>query len=107
VKGQGKVRKTAKVPSSRKKPATLPAANPPKPPKVRATFHLPAELVEETTSAVLFVRQVADPVFTLAALAEAALTRELKRLKKIHNAGRPFPKTRERLRGGRPLGSRS
>jgi hypothetical protein len=101
------MRKTAKKkPSSPKKPADLPAAKPPKPPKVRATFHLPAELVEEATSAVLFVRQAADPVFTLAALAEAALTRELKRLKKTHNGGRSFPKTGERLRGGRPLGSR-
>jgi hypothetical protein len=88
------------------RPPTLRAPKPPKPQKVRATFHLPEELVQEATDAVLFMRQTAAPVFTLAALADYALTRELERLKRIHNKGRPFPKSGEKLRGGRPLRSR-
>jgi hypothetical protein len=72
--------------------------------KVRATFHLPHELVEEARNAV--VQLSGPPVrLTLAALAEKALRRELGRLKRAHNRGQDFPRRRVGLRGGRPIGS--
>jgi len=75
-----------------------------KPPKVRATFHLPADLFEECRDAVVALS--GPPVrLTLATLAEDALHRELGRLKKEHNRGKSFPKRDEPLRGGRPIGS--
>ena len=42
------------------------------------------------------------PRLTLAALVESALRRELERLKKAHNDGKPWPPVTERLVGGRP-----
>jgi len=76
----------------------------PKPSKVRATFHLPEELVSEARDAVVYLS--GPPVrLTLAVLAETALRRELERLKKAHNGGKPFPRHGAPLRGGRPIGS--
>jgi hypothetical protein len=70
--------------------------------KVRATFHVPAALVEDARSAVI---ALAGPPLrlTLAALVESALRRELDRLKKAHNDGKPWPPVTERLVGGRPI----
>jgi hypothetical protein len=75
-----------------------------KAPKVRATFHLPPDLVRELRDAVVGVRRD-RPVFTLAALAEKALRSEVERLKKSHNGGKPFPRFEGELEGGRPVGS--
>ena len=43
------------------------------------------------------------PRLTLAALVESALRRELERLRKAHNAGKPWPLATAPLVGGRPL----
>lgn len=72
--------------------------------KVRATFHLPAELVDECRNAVVWL--AGPPArLTMARLAEEALRRELDRLRKQHTKGKPFPKRSDDLRGGRPIGS--
>jgi len=72
--------------------------------KVRATFHLPEDLVEEARDAVVHLS--GPPVrLTLAALAEDALRRELARLRRKHNDGEPWPKRDGNLKGGRPIGS--
>jgi hypothetical protein len=79
-------------------------ASPPKPQKVRATFHLPEALFEEARNAVVLLS--GPPVrLTLAKLAEIALRRELDRLKKAHNRGKGFPHRDGALKGGRPIGS--
>jgi hypothetical protein len=73
-----------------------------RPSKVRATFHLPIDLFEEARNAVVYLS--GPPLhLTLAALAAAALRRELDRLKKTRNRGRPFPARRGQLRSGRPI----
>jgi hypothetical protein len=73
--------------------------------KIRATFHLPIELVSEARDAVLALS--GPPVrLTLSRLGEDAIRRELERLKRQHHAGRPFPHDpKAELRGGRPIGS--
>lgn len=77
-------------------------AAPPAGGSVRATFHLPAALVEEAKNAVVALS--GPPVrLTLASLVREALTRELERLKKAHHAGKPFPARSGPLVGGRPL----
>ena len=79
-------------------------AEPPKREKVRATFHLPEDLVNECRDAVVTLS--GPPLrLTMAALAENGLRRELQRLKKAHNKGKAFPKWGSRLKGGRPIGS--
>jgi len=71
-------------------------------PKVRATFHIPGELLEECRDAVVHLS--GPPVrLTLAQLAEEALRRELARLKKKYNGGEDFPPRSGELRGGRPV----
>lgn len=70
--------------------------------KVRATFHISSELLEEARNAVVFLS--GPPVrLTLADFAEGALKRELERLKKAHNSGKEFPTRSGELRGGRPI----
>lgn len=70
--------------------------------KVRATFHVSAELLEEARNAVVYL--AGPPTrLTLADLAEAALKRELERLKKAHNSGKEFPARNGELKGGRPI----
>ena len=70
--------------------------------KVRATFHLPAELVEEAKNAVVALS--GPPVrLTLAALVRDALARELERLRKAHHKGKPWPCRTAPLVGGRPV----
>lgn len=87
---------------------TTPKPEPPpkrqRPSKVRATFHLPTDLFDEARDAVVALS--GPPArLTLAAMAEAALRRELERMKKMHNNGKPFPKREGELKGGRPIGS--
>lgn len=75
-----------------------------RPAKIRATFHLPQDLIQQARAVVIHL--AAPPArLTLAALAENALRREIERLKKKFNRGREFPRTRAELKGGRPLGS--
>lgn len=72
--------------------------------KVRATFHLPTDLVNEIKDVVVALS--GPPLrLTLASLAEGALRSEIERLKREHNKGRPFPRRDGELRGGRPIGS--
>lgn len=68
----------------------------------KTTYNVRAALVEECRNAVHALGGA--PVhLTLAGLVDAALRRELDRLRKTHNAGRPFDGSGEALRGGRPL----
>lgn len=73
--------------------------------KVRATFHIPEDLLEDARDAAV---ALSGPPYrlTLATLAETALRNEIERLRSQCHDGRPFP-TREEgsLRGGRPIGS--
>lgn len=70
--------------------------------KVRATFHVSAELLEEARNAVVYL--AGPPTrLTLADLAENALKKELERLKKAHNSGKEFPARNGELKGGRPI----
>jgi hypothetical protein len=72
--------------------------------KVRATFHLPQDLLDAARAAV--VQLSGPPVrLTLAQLAQNAIRAEVQRLQHEHNEGRPFPKPEAALRGGRPIGS--
>lgn len=72
--------------------------------KVRATFHLSEELFEAVRDAVVSLSGPPHRL-TLASFAETALRRELERLTKAENKGRPFPKRESELKGGRPIGS--
>src|SRR4051794_22635779 len=72
--------------------------------KVRATFHLSEHVFDAVRDAVVFLSGPPHRL-TLAAFAESALRRELERLQKATNDGRPFQKREGELRGGRPIGS--
>ena len=74
------------------------------PTKVRATFHIPADLLDECRNAVVHLSGPPERL-TMARLAEDALRRELDRLRKLHTNGAPFPPRDDDLRGGRPIGS--
>ncbi len=74
----------------------------PSPKKVRATFHLPTEVFEQCRDAVVHLSGPPTRL-TLAALAETALRRELKRLRSRHNKGDAFPARSGELKGGRPI----
>lgn len=67
--------------------------------RVRLTVQVPPGLVEDLRDACYSER------LTLTGVAEEALRRELDRLRKAHNAGKPFPPRRGKLRVGRPIGS--
>jgi hypothetical protein len=85
-------------------PAALAFNGSPRLRKVRATFYLPAELVDELKDAVVHLS--GPPLrLTLASLAESAFFRELERLRQVENAGTRFPRRAGPLRGGRPIGS--
>ena len=79
-------------------------AAPPRVKKLRSTFLLPPDLIEEFKDVVVALS--GPPLrLTLAAFAERALRVEIERLKREHNKGRTFPKRDSELRGGRPIGS--
>lgn len=106
-RGRGVAQKpTAKAPLP---PTAAPSPEPPAvkgrhSPKVRATFHIPVDLLDQARDAVVHLS--GPPLrLTLAALAERALRAELERLKQAHTAGLDFPRYGERLKGGRPVGS--
>lgn len=70
--------------------------------KTRATFHLPASLVEEARNATVALS--GPPLrLTLAKLVEDGVRREVDRLREQHNAGEPFPTRSSELVGGRPI----
>lgn len=69
---------------------------------VRATFHLPAALVDTAKNAAVALS--GPPLrLTLAGLVREALTRELERLQKTHHGGKPWPVRSAPLVGGRPV----
>ena len=73
--------------------------------KVRATFYLPADLLEEVRNAAV---QLSGPPtrLTLAVFAENAFRNEIERLQKDYNKGEKFPQRQPGfLHGGRPIGS--
>ena len=70
--------------------------------KVRATLYLSREVLDEARNAA--VHLAGNPLrLTLTKLAEAALRRELDRLKQCYNGGLDFPNRGEDLKGGRPI----
>jgi hypothetical protein len=74
------------------------------PRKVRATYHLPEEVVEGLRDTAMHLAGPPE-YLTLSGLVEGALRKELERLQKKHNQGQPFPRRPHDLRGGRPVGS--
>ncbi len=70
--------------------------------KVRATFHLSTELLNELRDIVVALSGPPDRL-TLSDLAESALRREIDRLKRLHTRGKSFAKRSQELRGGRPI----
>ncbi len=65
--------------------------------KRRTSLHLREDLMAEARGAIL----VCDER-SLSDLMDRALERELERLRREHNEGRPFPKRQQGLPGGRP-----
>ena len=76
---------------------------PPRQSKVRATFQLPANLLERARDAVVALASTEQ--MTLAELVEQAIEHEIERLQREHNRGEAFPRRRRPLRSGRPIGS--
>jgi hypothetical protein len=72
--------------------------------KIRSTFHLTEDIIEEARNAVVFLSGPPERL-TLGSLTEMALEKEIARLKKKHNNGEDFPQRDSELRGGRPIGS--
>jgi hypothetical protein len=69
---------------------------------VRATFHIPAGLVEEARDAVDFLS--GPPLrMTLSAFVESAIRNELDRLRTERNHGKAFPQRPGELRKGRRI----
>lgn len=77
---------------------------PSQPRKIRATYHLPEDLVEGLRNAALHLAGPPE-YLTLSALVENALRKELERMHEKHHKGKPFPQRPHNLRGGRPIGS--
>jgi hypothetical protein len=70
--------------------------------KVRATFHISAELLNELRDVAVSLSGPPDRL-TLSDLAESALRKEIERLKRVHRSGKAFAKRSQELRGGRPI----
>jgi len=74
-----------------------------KPRKIRATYHLPPDVVEDARNCVIHLS--GPPLhLTLSKLVEDALRREIERLAKAHNEGQGFPLGDPSVLGGRPIG---
>lgn len=73
-----------------------------RPPKVRATLYLPAEVLEEARDAASYLAGYPARM-TLTKLAERAFRQELQRLKNDYHNGKDFPQRTEQLKGGRPI----
>ena len=77
-----------------------------RPEKVRATFHISADLLNEVRNAVVALSGPPHRL-TLAQFAEEALRDKLDQLKGDQSGrmrGRDFPQRESELRGGRPIG---
>jgi len=70
--------------------------------KVRVTFHLSAELINEVRDVVVALSGPPDRLM-LSDFAESALRREVARLKRIHLSGGAFAKRAQGVRRGRPI----
>jgi hypothetical protein len=71
-------------------------------PKVRATFYVAADVLEEARDTAIYL--AGYPVrLTLTELVDRALRAELQRLRDQHHAGQPFPRRAAELKGGRPI----
>jgi hypothetical protein len=70
--------------------------------KVRATFHISAELLDELRDVTVALSGPPDRL-TLSDLAEGALRREVERMKRVHTKGKSFAKRTGQLKGGRPI----
>jgi hypothetical protein len=70
--------------------------------KDRITLYFRRSLLEEARSAVLQLGFQGKQPSTLSTLFDAALERELVRMRKAHNAGEPFEPYKAPLPGGRP-----
>lgn len=104
--GMGKyTKKLSAAPAPSERAAAKPPADSEAGGKERATFHVPRALLAEVRDAVVALSGPPERM-TLANFAEAALGRELERLKAKHNQGKPFPKSGTgAVRRGRPIGS--
>jgi hypothetical protein len=84
-----------------------PSPEPPparRPKKERVSFDLPPDLAARARNAAVALS--GPPLrLNLSTLAQEGLLREIERLEREHNRGRPFPHVEEKLRGGRPIGS--
>lgn len=84
---------------TRSTPAATAATSPA---RTKATYLLPTATVERARNAAVALS--GPPVrLNLAALVTEAITREVDRLERTHNAGKPFPHFGEPLKGGRPM----
>ena len=70
----------------------------------KITLYFVEALLEEARSVVLALGAEGREPSNLSTLFNEALERELVRLRKLHNAGEPFPPYKSRLPGGRPRG---
>lgn len=91
-------------PAPSKRPAKAAKKAPAAPGRARQkiTLYFRQALLEEARSAVLALGAQGVEPSNLSRLFEAALGRELERLRRAHNAGEPFELYRSRLPGGRP-----
>ncbi|HUY88804.1 MAG TPA: hypothetical protein VMV10_08730 [Pirellulales bacterium] len=71
-------------------------------PKVRATFYLSADVLDQCRNAAVYLAGYPARL-TLTKLVEEALQAELRRLKDQYHAGKDFPPREEDLKGGRPI----
>ncbi len=79
-------------------------AAPPQRKKVRATFHVYDDTLDQAKNAV--VTLMGPPLFlTLSDLLDSAIRDKVVELQNQHNDGQPFPPRAGNLRGGRPLAS--
>ena len=72
------------------------------PSKVRATLYLPPAVLEEARNATVHLAGFPARM-TLPKLVEAALRKDLLRLKETYNEGQDFPERCDNLKGGRPI----
>ncbi len=71
-------------------------------PKVRATFYLSAEVLDQARNAAVYLAGYPARL-TLTKLVEDALQAELRRLKDQYHQGKDFPPREADLKGGRPI----
>lgn len=75
------------------------------PTKRQVTFNLPVDVIQKMRAAAIHFSGPPHRL-TLAAIAEDGIRRELQRITKIFNNGKPIPSYEEQaLRPGRPIGS--